>query len=115
MNHAPAQDVDTSACLSCSPCHFFRYGIAHVFLLGLLKDFWNVWLHQVTKAEKRQGFVLPGYIRRAITERGPHIQTTELFGKPYTDLIRYRSPVHVYMSMQYVCMVWSGCIMSRKR
>lgn len=68
----------------CSPCHFFRYGIAHIFLLGILKDFWRMWLRQVSSG----GHVLPTYIRQHISKKGSEILVTELFGKPYTDLIR---------------------------
>lgn len=73
----------------CSPNTFFRYGIAHVFLLGILKDFWNLWLRKVSQADQCEGCVLPTHIRDHITAKGKEILTTELFGKPYTDLIKY--------------------------
>ena len=74
-----------------SPCNFFRHGIAHLFLLGVLYDFWKLWLHPVSKATECAGFVLATHIRQAITARGRHIVLTTLFGKPYTDLIKCAS------------------------
>lgn len=43
-----------------------------------------MWLGKVSG----KGHVLPTYIRTHITKKGEEILTTELFGKPYTDLIR---------------------------
>jgi len=70
----------------CSPCHFFRLGIAHVFLLGLLKDFWRHWLRPVRRDSSE--YILPTSVRNQMTAKGDSIQMTELFGKPYTDIIR---------------------------
>lgn len=43
-----------------------------------------MWLGKVSG----KGCVLPTYIRTHLTKKGEDILTTELFGKPYTDLIR---------------------------
>lgn len=72
--------------MPCSPSHFFRLGIAHLFLLGLVKDFWRLWLRPIGKAGDFP--VLPAEIRAQISRNGDNVQTTELFGKPYTDLLK---------------------------
>jgi len=84
-----ADDMSTGTtvpvCL-CSPSHFFRLGIAHLFLLGLIKDFWRLWLRPIGKAGEFP--VLPAEIRAQLQRNGDAIQTTELFGKPYTDILK---------------------------
>lgn len=62
-------------------------GIAHVFLLGLLKDFWRLWLRKPSAAA--DGFIIPQVVRSQMAANGEGIQTTELYSKPYTDIIRY--------------------------
>lgn len=82
---------------ACSPCHFFRFGVAHILLLGLLSDFWSQWLPPKSargkkKRQRPEGpgsyYVLPKHICKAISERAGNIMLTELFGKPYRDLIK---------------------------
>ena len=82
----------------CSPCHFVRLGIAHVFLLGLLKDFWRYWLRPVGSAGNE--YVLPTVVRTQMSTKGASIQMTELFGKPYTDIIKYGSRVDAPLRLQ---------------
>lgn len=78
----------------CSPCHMFRFGVAHIILLGLLKDFWAQWLPSTkAKAKPRPAgpvshFMLPLDVRKAISERRQFVMLTELFKKPYSDLIK---------------------------
>lgn len=71
-------------CVHAVLVNYLCYGIAHIFLLGMLKDCWSMWLRKVST----KGHVLQRYIRDHITDKGYEVQTTELFSKPYTDLIR---------------------------
>ena len=48
-----------------------------------------MWLQKLSKAQRTGGRCLPTHVRQAISKNGTYVQTTELFGKPYTDLIRY--------------------------
>lgn len=77
----------------CSPCHFFLFGTAHIFLLGLLRDFWAQWLPSKKAAPRPEGpsqyYVLPKVVRDAISSRQSHILLTELFTKPYRDITKY--------------------------
>lgn len=78
--------------LVCSPCHFFHLGTAHVFLLGLLVDFWAQWLPS-TKAKPRPDgptkyYVLPKAVRKDIAYKTRNIMLTELFTKPYRDITK---------------------------
>lgn len=72
----------------------FRFGVAHIILLGLLKDFWSQWLPSVkAKAKPRppgptSQFVLPKAVRKAIANRGASVMLTELFKKPYSDITK---------------------------
>ena len=83
-----------TCCRSYRYSHFFHLGVAHCFLLGLLMDFWNVWLPPAKKVAQKKGarlgsrFVMPAHVRAAISARTDDILVTELFGKPYTDITR---------------------------
>lgn len=63
-------------------------------MLGLLKDFWAQWLPSTkAKAKPRPAgpvshFMLPLDVRKAISERRQFVMLTELFKKPYSDLIK---------------------------
>ena len=94
----------------CSPCHFFRYGVAHVFLLGLLMDFWNQWLPSSKRRKKerpagpRRLYQLPKEVVAQIAARASHIMHTYLFKKVYTDITKYGSAsVHVVSSGTGYC------------
>ena len=85
--------------LWCSPCHMFRFGVAHIILLGLLKDFWAQWLPS-TKAKSKPRpdgpaakFVLPPHVRKALSARRQYVMLTELFKKPYSDIVKCATPV----------------------
>ena len=76
----------------CSPLHFFRLGIAHILLLGLLKDFWAQFVPQPADLKNRFGpsacMVLPRHIQKAMSRKAPYMQSTSAFTKPYEDIIR---------------------------
>lgn len=76
----------------CSPCHMFRFGVAHIILLGLLKDFWAQWLPSGKGKPRPAGpaskFVLPPHVRKAISDRRKYVMLTELFKKPYSDIVK---------------------------
>lgn len=77
----------------CSPCQFLLFGTAHIFLLGLLIDFWAQWLPSKKTASRPEGpsphCVLPKAVRDAISNRQSHILLTELFTKPHGDITKY--------------------------
>lgn len=92
----------------CSPCTFFRLGVAHIFLLGLLIDFWSQWLPTAASRKKARQqpdsafarFVLPPAVRKHISKMASYIKLTELFKKPYQDITKYElEPRCTCMSM----------------
>lgn len=80
----------------CSPCTFLRFGVAHIFLLGILRDFWKQWLPG--PGAKRTGaaarYVLPVAIRRKITYRGVQVGVRKiaLMKNTYRDIVQYALP-----------------------
>ena len=108
--------------LPCSPCHFFRFGTAHILLLGLLADFWAQWLpakpgRGKKKKQRPEGpgsfYMLPKHICKAISDKAGLIMLTELFGKPYRDIVKYAPAfgggqrhlvkTHMGLSMSHQC------------
>ena len=70
--------------------HFFHIPVAHVILYGIFKDFWNLWLRP-KKDVLAYGneYIMPTHVRAEISKRAPAILLTELFKKPYTDILKY--------------------------
>lgn len=77
--------------IACSPLHFFRLGIAHILLLGLVKDFWDQFLPRPQDVRMRgeiaAHMVLPKEIRKAIEQKAPLMQATSAITKPYVDIV----------------------------
>jgi hypothetical protein len=85
--------------------HFFHIPVAHVILYGIVKDFWKLWL----RAKKDvlscgDDFILPNNVRAEITKRAPFVLLTELFKKPYTDILKYDDS-HFNMYMHIIIIV----------
>lgn len=94
--HSTSKLEQKQGTCSCSPCHFFRLGTAHIFLLGILADFWAQWLPSAEKKRKANQhpdspfakYVLPPAVRKHISSMAAYIKLTELFGKPYRDITK---------------------------
>lgn len=78
--------------LCCSPLHVFRLGTAHVILLGLLPDFWKLWLpgnkDKVVKGANGVTYQLPGYIRLELSRRAQDFQSIKSISKRYKDIVK---------------------------
>jgi hypothetical protein len=70
--------------------------VAHIFLLGVLMDFWNQWLPPLGRKKSKKApptgpcalYRLPADVVNAIAARAPHIMQTSLFKKVYTDITK---------------------------
>jgi hypothetical protein len=69
---------------------FFRMGVAHLLLLGVVKDWWQTWSTVPKKDSEAAGwqFYLPREVQHEITSRSGNILLTELFKKAYLDVAR---------------------------
>lgn len=76
----------------CSPLHFYRLGIAHIILLGLLPDFWKQWLpgtkDKVVKSADGVIYQLPGYIRTELSRRSRDFPSIKSISKQYKDIVK---------------------------
>jgi hypothetical protein len=66
-------------------------GVAHVLLLGIVKDWWQTWSSVPKKDSEGAGrqFYLPREVQAEITNRSSNILLTKLFKKAYLDVVRY--------------------------
>jgi hypothetical protein len=79
----------------CRYQHFFHIPVAHLILYGIYKDFWNLWLRPKKNVlAQGNGFILPSHVRAEISKRAPAVLLTELFKKPYTDILKYAYSLH---------------------
>ena len=70
--------------------------MAHVILLGLLKDFWAQWLPRPKKDDEakvrrtaaQSKYMLPPYIVRELSRRAGNFPSVKSISKHYRDIVR---------------------------